>query len=133
MADPVSNPLSPEDVVYGDEGPAARSADPKRQADAEAFERRRDREHNELASVLSGELGQAFIMRMLDFCGPYRSTISFGHPDASAFDEGKRAVALWLIDKITRIDPDMYATMLMAHVKRKRALISVETGITKAQ
>lgn len=94
-----------------------------RKARIEEAVRKDERERNDLASVLQLEPGQAFVMRLLARCGVYQSTFSGNHAAAS-FSEGQRDIGLWVLEQVQGIDPELYANLLMNHVKRQRRLTS---------
>lgn len=130
MTDPINRPLLTEDHLYAD-APGVRApgkGDHNREAKIAAAERANERERNALASVLSTDEGQAVILRILDHCRPYQSTIS-SEPSQSGFAEGRRSVGLWLISALGSVDPEVYPNLLLTHVKRQRDLHSLEAGI----
>lgn len=128
MTDPIHRPVSSEDEVYGSEGPPQTNVKVAKEQRAAEWERRRDQEKADLSEVLNTEAGQAVLCRLLDFCEVYQSTIKFGHADASAFAEGKRAVGLWLIKAMCSIDPLVYAEVLKRHAKRSRQKAGAEAA-----
>lgn len=132
MKDPISNPIPAEDIVYGDGGGrvTTKSTEERKTERIEEADRAKERERNELATVLQTDAGQAFVMRLLGWCGVYRSTFSSSHAAAS-FTDGQRHIGLKTLELIQNIDPGLYAHLLVEHVKRQRRLISGETGIAK--
>ncbi|MES2531932.1 MAG: hypothetical protein V4636_12920 [Pseudomonadota bacterium] len=133
MVDPIHNPLPPEDTVYVEipqsdaSSPSARAVNERAQLAADGQSRRLERERNDLAGVLQSDAGQALIMRILDQCRPYQSTLSV-EPAQFGYAEGRRSIALWLIDQIQRVDPMLYPNLLMTHVKHQRDLASIEAA-----
>lgn len=133
MTDPINRPFTSEDTIYTDAPPmkAAGKGDHNREARIQAAERAHERERNALASVLSTDEGQAVILRILDHCRPYQSTIS-SEPSQAGFAEGRRSVGLWLISALGSIDAEVYPNLLLAHVKRQRQLHGHDAGVAAA-
>ncbi len=138
MADPIHHPFPAEDTIYADvpkteaTSASARAVNARQQIAADIASHRKETQHNDLSGVLSTAAGQAVIMRILDHCRPYQTTIS-NEPSQFGFQEGRRAVGLWLIDLIQRIDPTLYPTLLLEHLKHQRELANVEAGIALAK
>lgn len=120
--DPINRPLPAEDTIFRDDpkglSPEVAQAQKRR---IEAYEQQRQMEAAQFAEVLAGVSGQAVIMRFLAFCAPYQA-INMGEHAQAAVAEGKRRAALWFIEQMQRVDPEMYPRLLMAHAKRVRAL-----------
>lgn len=129
---PLTGPLPAEDPSYGDEGPPIQTGDDQREDALQLLTRQQERERNNLAMVLDTPAGRAVIIRILGECRVYASSISFGHADASAFDEGKRAVGLWLIQQLNGVDHTAYPKLLLEDIARARSEQALETGIRRA-
>lgn len=126
MTDPIAKPLTSDDRIYEHIPPPAPDDGPQTtEARISAVERQRERERNELMAVLNLPEGQALIFRILGFCNVYSTTM--GNKGA----EGRRQVGLWLIDAITKADPEMYPQLLITHLKRVREIAAKEAAIAE--
>ncbi len=126
MSDPIDKPISDTDAIYADLGPPNYQRIPNsKQLQADAVQRQQQREHNELIAVLKTEAGQAVVMRLLGFCGVYRTTLG----DEAA--EGRRQVGLQLIDAISKADPELYPVLLQEHLERQRRHKAAEAAIAE--
>lgn len=124
MPDPINRPI--EDTVFGADETAfdpVAAADPETQTDehAKALEAKRRSDSDILAGVMTSDDGQAFVMRILAFCNLYSANLVTGAPDLNAFNLGKRSVAVWLVKLIQTLDPELYAQLILSHVKRERS------------
>jgi len=72
-------------------------------------ELRREREMNDLASVLDTKHGRRFIWRFLGECGVFKS--SFTGNSQTFFNEGQRNVGLKLLSEIDEAAPEAYMIM----------------------
>lgn len=125
MLDPIHKPVSPEDSVYADAGGPPISAATTKKQRIEDIERQQQQEQSDLMAVLSSDAGQRMFMRIMDYCHPYEQIHMAEHAQAALL-EGRRRVGLHLINLVQRVDPEMYPAMLLAHMKRKRALIDAD-------
>lgn len=105
---------------------------PEAQTRIDAFSRAKERERNDLASVLTTDQGQALMWRILERCGVYHGTFSASHASAS-FNEGRRDIALWLLKEMESIDPSLYAHLILSQVKRQAQMNDIELGIARAK
>lgn len=55
--------------------------------------------------------GRRFFRRLMAECGAYHSSFT-GEPLTSAFNEGKRAISLWILEQFSA-RPDLYMTLLI--------------------
>lgn len=132
MNDPVSAAIPPDDPSRGDLPPAdtrAQSAAARQAIE----ERRRQREHNDLLTVLATPEGRAVVMRILSYANPYASTIRVinGHDEVSPVAEGRRDVGLFIVDVITKADPARYARLTLEHLEHKRRMEAEDAAIAE--
>ncbi len=125
MLDPVTKPLPPEDTPYSDTGAATITPADRKEQYAQAIDRQRYQEHQDLTAVLSTDAGQRVFMGLLDYCRPYEQLPTAEHAQMAML-EGRRRVGLHLINLVQRLDPDLYPALLVAHMKRKRDLHEIE-------
>lgn len=76
---------------------------------------RRERELNDLRSVLNTIEGRRFLWRILEFCGLYKT--SFTGSSETFFLEGQRNVGIKLITEIIETEPEAYLLMMKEHRK----------------
>jgi len=79
----------------------------KRMTKAELEQLRLD---EDVRAVLSTYRGRAFIWRVLEQAGIYRTTFN-EEPNVSAFAEGMRQMGLLVIARVDAVDPNAYAKM----------------------
>ncbi len=82
----------------------------------------REAEKVELRKVLSSSaLNRAFVMRVIEQAGVFRQTLDPSDTEAThkhAFNEGRRATGLWLLNEILQSCPEHWATMLRERADR---------------
>jgi len=79
----------------------------------------RDRDLDDLALVLSQKEGRRTVWRLLEFCGVYKqSAVQSG--SFTYFNEGQRAVGLFLIADIMEAMPDAYLLMMKENKESKK-------------
>lgn len=75
----------------------------------------RERELEDLRSILSTEYGRRFIWKTLSRCGVFK--ISFTGSSQTFFNEGERSIGLYLLNEVMDADPESYVKM---YVKDKK-------------
>jgi hypothetical protein len=92
------------------------AADPEQVKDAGVKEKQgRDRDLDDVFWVLQSRQGRRFYLRMLTFCGVFRSSWD---PSAKIhFNEGQRNVGLMMLADLNESDPSAYEKM-----KREEAI-----------
>lgn len=126
MPDPIGNPTQPsfeEDVSHADASPRIGMTASRKAEQAEAFQRKKDREYNELSKVLSTEEGQSVILRILDQCHVYAET----HLSDEA--QGRRILGVRIIKDICALSADSYPNLLINHAKRQQRIKDVDESI----
>ena len=76
---------------------------------------RRDREANDMRSLLATIEGRRFLWRLMEKCGIYRE--SFTGSSETFFLEGKRSIGLFVIAEIIDAEPDAYLLMIKENRK----------------
>jgi len=66
-------------------------------------------EQDDLRELMSLPSGQRFMRRFLEEAGVYRISFASGDPHATAFNEGRRNLGLWLISQLS---PDELALVM---------------------
>jgi hypothetical protein len=126
MPDPIANPTTTsfeEDIVHPDTSPRIGMQPSRKAEQAEAFQRRKDREYNELSKVLSTDEGQAVILRILEQCHVYAEN----HLSDEA--QGRRILGVRLIKEICALSPDSYPNLLINHAKRQQRIKDADDAI----
>lgn len=77
---------------------------------------KREKELEELKGLLSIYANRAFYWRLLSHCGVYKN--SYTGNSTTFFNEGKRAVGLWLLDEIFEASPTIFNQMQNEAVER---------------
>lgn len=68
-------------------------------------------EQKQLQEIMAFRRGRAFVYRILEQCGIYRTSFA-SDAMAMAFREGERNVGLRLLAEVTEVSPEKYYTML---------------------
>ena len=66
----------------------------------------------DLCDVMATPHGKRMVWRILDHCGPMRSTFDKHSDRVSAYLEGQRSIAVWLIAELGAADPDAFADLI---------------------
>jgi len=71
---------------------------------------KREREIDEMAAVLASKSGRAVMWRLMER-GGIAKTSFVGDPYVTAFNEGRREQAIYLLTEVDAANPDSYALM----------------------
>ena len=71
---------------------------------------RREKETEELKSLLSSPIMRHFMWRVLERCGVYTTSFT-GESAGTFFNEGQRQIGLWLLTEIEDSDKNALSTM----------------------
>lgn len=95
------------------------AADESQVKGAEKAEKRaKQREMNEILTILQTSQGRQYIWRLLEKCGVYQS--SFDNSGSRVyFNEGQRNIGLMILADVNDADPDAYVTMMKEAKERK--------------
>lgn len=116
MTDPINDPTFREDIVHTGAPLRPEESAARKESQAESYRLRKERENNDLTTVLSTEAGQAVIMRILNSCHLYYE----GKLDDYA--QGQRSVGIHIVRQISEISPEAYPNILLKHARRQQAL-----------
>lgn len=72
---------------------------------------RRQQDEEDLQAVLGSPAGRRFVMRLITQAGLYGSSYAES-PTATAFNEGRRSVAIAIVGEAQRVAPSLYAHAL---------------------
>jgi hypothetical protein len=72
---------------------------------------RREREIEDLKTVMSTAQGRRFVWRMLGQAGIFRPSFVAGSPDTTAFNDGARNQGLNLMAEVMQESPKQFLTM----------------------
>lgn len=88
------------------------AADESQVKGAERTEKRaRDRELNDICSILDLPSGRRYIWKLLSRCGVYESSFDVSG-SKMYFNEGQRNVGLTILADINEANPEVYVTMM---------------------
>jgi hypothetical protein len=79
---------------------------------------KREREIEEFKQILSTYGGRAYVWRLLELCGVYRT--SFTGNSTTFLNEGKRQIGLHVIEDIFASDPHAYAQIRIEAEERNK-------------
>lgn len=71
----------------------------------------RNRDVEDMRSILKSAYGQRFMWRLLSRCGVLHQSFVAGSPDATAFNEGRRSIGNALLAEVLEIRPEAYVEM----------------------
>ena len=66
----------------------------------------------DLRAVAGGPAGRRFLARLIEQSGLTDASLVPGNPEATAYNEGRRAVARALTDELRRVCPQLWAQMV---------------------
>ncbi|MDP2270926.1 MAG: hypothetical protein Q8K32_09365 [Archangium sp.] len=75
----------------------------------------------DLRSVLSTPAGRRFVWRWLTQAGLQSSSFVSGDQSGTAFNEGRRSIALALLAEAQRVAPELYTTALREQLDAQEA------------
>ena len=78
------------------------------------YNRRRERELDDLKKILKIPEGRRFVLRVLGEAGMFHASFSLNSMQTS-FNEGKRDIGLWLMKDLDSAEPMAYSQMLREH------------------
>lgn len=81
---------------------------------------RAEDEENALRFVLGDEMGRAFVWRLLERAGVFRTSFAGEAPLAMAFNEGARNAGLQLMGDVAALDARFQVLMAQEAVDRQR-------------
>lgn len=70
-----------------------------------------DQELKDLRDVLSTRQGRRFVWKQLVQAGCFRMSFTYGAPETTAFNEGRRSLGLALMAEIHELDAALYIRM----------------------
>lgn len=114
MSDPIEKPIVEDSGMSG--APLVQKLGKpltKQEVAAKIFQRKKNRQAQELGAVLATDEGQAVIMRILSDCHIY-SDVILDEPRA-----GQRQLGIRLIKEIHALGDDSYPNLLINHDKRQ--------------
>lgn len=124
MTDPIEKPIAEDSGMAG--SPIVQKFGKpltKQEVASKVFQRKKNREADELSAVLATDEGQAVVMRILDGCGIYEDAI------LTEAQQGQRKVGIRLIRAISALSPDSYPNLLLNHSKRQLRYRAEEDAI----
>jgi hypothetical protein len=78
------------------------------------YDRRKDREIDDLQKVLKLPEGRRFCYKVLSECGVFKSSFSLNSMQTS-FQEGRRDIGIMLLKLLDEAEPQAYSQMLREH------------------
>jgi hypothetical protein len=86
----------------------------KNKENKKEFQRRREREIDDLQKVLKSPEGRRVIYKILSECGVFKASFSLNSM-STAFNEGKRDIGIMLLKDLDEAEPNAYSQMLKEH------------------
>lgn len=80
----------------------------------------REQEHNDLRAVMSTPQGRRFVWRLLEHAGLFGPSYASDH-GATAYNEGRRSIAIGLLTRVQTEATDLYVTALTEQITQQRA------------
>ena len=94
--------------------------DAKNKESKQEFQRRRDREIEDLRSLIKKPEGRRVIWKILETCGVFKASFSLNSMQ-TAFNEGKRDIGLWLLKDVDMAEPMAYSQMLREYYSEQKS------------
>jgi len=89
--------------------------DAKNKESKQEFQRRRDREIEDLRSLIKKPEGRRVIWKILETCGVFKASFSLNSMQ-TAFNEGKRDIGLALLADLNEADTHIFAQMQSEYI-----------------
>lgn len=80
----------------------------------EQYSRRKNRELDDLKTVLKKPEGRRFVYKILSECGVFKASFALNSMQ-SAFNEGRRDIGIALLKMLDEAEPQAYSQMLTEH------------------
>jgi hypothetical protein len=84
------------------------------------YKNRRDRERDDLKTVLKKPEGRRVIWGILETCGVFKSSFALNSMQG-AFNEGKRDIGLALLADLNEAEPQMFAQMQSEYISELKS------------
>jgi hypothetical protein len=78
------------------------------------YTRKKDREIDDLKTVLKKPEGRRFVYKVLSECGVFKASFSLNSMQ-TAFQEGRRDIGILLLKMLDEAEPQAYSQMLTEH------------------
>ena len=72
----------------------------------------RNRDIEDLRTILKQPYGRRFVWRWLERAGVFHQSFIQGEPDSTAFNEGRRSLGNALLSEVLEIRPESYMEMM---------------------
>ena len=86
----------------------------KNKESKQEYSRRKDREIDDLKTVLKKPEGRRFVYKILSECGVFKASFSLNSMQ-TAFQEGRRDIGIALLKMLDEAEPQAYSQMLTEH------------------
>jgi hypothetical protein len=88
------------------------ASDPDQVRKRDLAAKRREKQHRDaIMALLSTQAGRSWVFSLLESCQMFSSTFVRGEPDSSAYNEGRRSVALQIWMALEAVSPEQLALM----------------------
>ena len=91
----------------------------KHEKQVKKFDRKRERELNDIKKLVSLVEGRRFLWRILSEAGIYRN--SFTGNSTTFYAEGRRSVGLFILEELMRAKPEAFAQMQQEYYSETRS------------
>jgi hypothetical protein len=92
------------------------------------YRRRKDRELDDLKTVLKKPEGRRVIYKILCECGVFKASFSMNSMTTS-FNEGRRDIGLALLKDLDEAEPNAYSQMLTEHFSELKSKKPKQEGV----
>jgi hypothetical protein len=88
------------------------ASDPEQVKKRDLASKRREKQHREaLLALLQSAAGRSWVYTLLESCNMFSTTFVRGESDSSAYNEGRRSVAIQIWASLEVISPDLLLQM----------------------
>lgn len=88
------------------------ASDPAQVKKRDLAAKRREKQHRDaLYALLQSSAGRSWIYSLLESCQMFGTTFVRGEPDSSAYNEGRRSVAIQIWAALEAVSPELLAQM----------------------
>lgn len=108
----VSSPVMVEHDLHPALNEPFDASDPEQVKKRDLAAKRREKQHRDaIVGLLSTSAGRSWVYSILESCQMFGTTFVRGEPDSSAYNEGRRSVAIQIWASLEAVSPEMLATM----------------------
>jgi hypothetical protein len=93
----------------------------------------RERRINDIKAVCNLPQGRRLIWEILDYCGVYGMSFVAGSADITAFNEGRRAIGLRLLNRVNNAGKNLMNQIVLEHFSEDESNKAIKNKILEGE